>query len=193
MRVYVSGPYTHGDPLQNVKTAMAVAGALLDVGHAPYVPHLSHFLHLHQQRSYEDWMTLDLAYLAVCEALIRIPGFSPGADREVAEAERLRIPVYSSVEEFLGALAVRGRPQDYMTITEAAGYLGVHVFTVRRLVKYDRPSVPRLPALLYGGKYLIRRDLLERFAKAYDGRVGRRAGGEQRRRLLEAAIKASSA
>lgn len=96
-RVYVAGPYTHGDVAVNVKTALDAAIALLDAGFAPYVPHLTHFLHMMHPRPYKDWIALDLEWLPVCDALIRLHGESPGADREVAEAQRLGIPVYQSV------------------------------------------------------------------------------------------------
>ena len=35
---------------------------------------------------YETWMEYDLAWLGACEALLRLPGHSPGADREVRYA-----------------------------------------------------------------------------------------------------------
>jgi hypothetical protein len=92
-RVYVAGPYTGGDVAQNVARAMDVADELLSAGFAPFCPHLSHFLHLHHPHGYETWMDLDMAWLAACDVVLRLPGVSPGADREVAEAEALGIPV----------------------------------------------------------------------------------------------------
>ena len=92
--VYVAGPYTNGDVAANVALAMELADDLLDRGHAPYVPHLSHYLHLYQLRPYEDWMDLDFAWLAKCDCLLRIPGESPGADREVEFAKDHDIPVF---------------------------------------------------------------------------------------------------
>lgn len=93
LRVYVAGPYTGGDVAWNVARAMDVADQLLSAGLAPFCPHLSHFLHLHHPHGYETWMALDMAWLAACDVLVRLPGDSPGADREVAEAEQLGIPV----------------------------------------------------------------------------------------------------
>lgn len=92
-RVYVAGPYSGGDVAQNVARAMDIADDLLRGGFAPFCPHLSHFLHLHHPHDYETWMALDMAWLAACDVLVRIPGESPGADREVAEAEAIGIPV----------------------------------------------------------------------------------------------------
>lgn len=95
-RIYIAGPYTGGDVARNVANAMDAAHALLDMGLKPYVPHLSHYLHVHQAREYEEWMALDLAWLDVCDALLRLPGVSPGADREVARMEELGRPVLRS-------------------------------------------------------------------------------------------------
>lgn len=99
-RVYIAGPYTHGDVAMNVRGALEAADELLRRGHAPYVPHLTHFWHLLFPGPYEQWMRLDLAWLFVCDALVRLPGDSPGADRESAEASRLGIPIYPSIRAF---------------------------------------------------------------------------------------------
>lgn len=98
-RIYIAGPYTKGDVAQNVSIAMSYWTSLWHSGFAPFCPHLSHFIHLHSQQNYEDWIEYDLIWLRQCEALIRIPGESAGADREVAEAERLGILVFFSFGE----------------------------------------------------------------------------------------------
>lgn len=94
MRIYVAGPLSTGDVSANVRRALAVATRLLDAGHAPFVPHLSHFWDLVHPRDYERWMALDIEWLSTCDALVRIPGPSAGADREVARCEYLLVPVY---------------------------------------------------------------------------------------------------
>ena len=99
LRVYVAGPYTN-DPEKCTAAAIDAGNALLDLGHAPFVPHLSHYWHTrHSARHYEDWMRIDLAWLAAADVVLRLPGDSPGADREVAEAERLGIRVAHSLDE----------------------------------------------------------------------------------------------
>lgn len=99
-RIYVAGPYTSPDVAVNVKRAMDVTNELLGYGFQPFCPHLSHFLHMASPQPYETWMELDLAWLEQCEALVRLPGASPGADREVARAQQIGMPVFRS----LGAL-----------------------------------------------------------------------------------------
>jgi hypothetical protein len=91
--VYVAGPYTKPDPIDNTRTALGVADALLPYGFIPLVPHLTAFWHLYSKKPYEKWMEIDQGYLAVCDALYRFPGESPGADREEEYAREHGIPV----------------------------------------------------------------------------------------------------
>ncbi len=101
MIVYIAGPYTLGDVAVNVKDAIDAGVRVLDAGHAPFIPHLSHFIHMNSPRDYQVWIDMDNAFVPVCNALIRLPGKSSGADAEVALAEELNIPVFYSVEKFL--------------------------------------------------------------------------------------------
>ena len=101
MLVFVSGPYTIGDVAANVRNAMEAASQLIDKGHLVFVPHLFHFLHMHKPQPYVIWTAHDNAFLQHCNALVRLSGVSPGADDEVILARQWRIPVYSSVKEFL--------------------------------------------------------------------------------------------
>lgn len=105
MRIYIAGPYTKGDVAQNVRTAIEAGDRILKAGHVPFIPHLTHFWHLLCPGSYEQWITLDLEWLAQCEALIRLPGESAGADIEVDRAWELEMPVFYGIEEALRALA----------------------------------------------------------------------------------------
>lgn len=101
MRVYIAGPYTKGDVAANVRAAIDAAQAILLAGHAPFVPHLTHFWHLLYPGPYEQWITLDLAWLDICDALVRLPGESAGADREVAHAMTHGLAVYYGLAAFL--------------------------------------------------------------------------------------------
>ncbi len=120
-KVYVAGPYTHGDVEENVAAAMLAADALIRAGMAPYVPHLWHFQHAAYLQPYEVWTALDMEWLRVCDAVVRIPGRSPGADAEVAEARRLGIPVFGSVEEAVRELAAAPPAKAFAELREAAG------------------------------------------------------------------------
>lgn len=96
-RVYVAGPYSGGDVAMNVRSAFETAEELARRGCAPYVPHANHFWHLIFPHHYLFWMEQDTAWLLVCEAVLRMPGSSPGADKEIALAEKVNIPVFTSV------------------------------------------------------------------------------------------------
>lgn len=97
-RVYVAGPYTQGDVAVNVRNAYEAANRLADLGFAPFVPHATHFWHMLFPRPYDFWLDLDNQFLPFCEAVLRIPGASNGADKEVALAETLNIPVFSDID-----------------------------------------------------------------------------------------------
>lgn len=94
MLVYVAGPYTAPDPAVNVRRAIDAAERLIAVGHTPYVPHLCHVWHLISPHEYRYWISYNLKVLEKCDALLRIPGDSPGAEEEVVHAKLLGIPVY---------------------------------------------------------------------------------------------------
>jgi hypothetical protein len=93
VKVYIAGPVTHGDQEANVRAALAAADLVLAAGHWPYVPHLSWYWHRVSPKDYEVWMALDEVWLRACDAILRVPGSSPGADREVALAESLGLPL----------------------------------------------------------------------------------------------------
>lgn len=99
-RIYIAGPYSSA-PEVNVRKALEAATALLDAGLSPYVPHLTHYWHAAFPRDYSRWMALDLEWLSISHGLLRLPGESPGADREEQEARYLGIPVFGSVEAVL--------------------------------------------------------------------------------------------
>lgn len=99
--VYIAGPYTQGDVAQNVAVAMTVGNSLLSAGFAVYVPHLSHFLHMQRGRDYEEWIRHDLHWLFFCDAMLRLPGPSVGADREMAYAKECEMPIFHDVESLL--------------------------------------------------------------------------------------------
>jgi hypothetical protein len=97
--VYVAGPYTCGHPLENTNKAIDAAEQIAALGYVPFIPHLTHFWEARHHHEYEFWMQQDLTVLRRCDALLRLPGESRGADREVAEAELFGIKVYYSVDD----------------------------------------------------------------------------------------------
>lgn len=125
-RVYVSGPITKGPLEHNINQAVRATLYLLKAGFAPFCPHLSCYTgaatrtaegHViafataagAEGTTWYDWIAMDLAWVAASDAVLRLPGESRGSDLEVAEAERLGIPVYRDAFELVYAEgALRG-------------------------------------------------------------------------------------
>lgn len=100
--IYVSGPLTQGDTIGHVRRAIETGLALRDAGLVPVVPHLSVLSELVSARPYDYWLEYDVALLSRCDALLRLPGESRGAEIEVAHARERGIPVFLSLA---GAIA----------------------------------------------------------------------------------------
>ncbi len=101
IKVYIASPYTKGDVAVNVRTQLEMANKLMDLGFAPFAPLYSHFQHMAFPRPYEDLIKIDLEWVKVCDAVLRLPGESKGADGEVLYATDLNIPVFYTVEELI--------------------------------------------------------------------------------------------
>lgn len=97
--IYVSGPYTQGNTETNVIKAILIADALAEKGWAPFIPHLTYCWNALISHDYEFWMKQDLFWVGVTQALFRMEGFSPGAEREVALAKSLGKPVYYKLDD----------------------------------------------------------------------------------------------
>lgn len=113
--VYISSPYTIGNAGENVNVQLKVFDELLDLGYCPYAPLLSHFQHIYHPRSYDEWMSVDIEIVKRCDIVLRLPGISKGADREVKLAQELNIPVVYSIDEldFVYGANYKMRTPDY--------------------------------------------------------------------------------
>jgi Domain of unknown function (DUF4406) len=80
---------------------MEVGDRLIKMGYVPFLPLLTHYQHLVYPQSYEMWMELDFEMVKRSDMLLRLPGESAGADREVALATKLKIPVAYSLEDLM--------------------------------------------------------------------------------------------
>lgn len=100
--VYVAGPYTRPDPVQNTHDTIHEANAIEDYGSVTcFIPHLTLLHHLVDPKPLEHWYEHDLATMARCDAVYRRPGDSTGADGEVAYAIEKGIPVFYDVPSVL--------------------------------------------------------------------------------------------
>ena len=100
--VYIAGPYTGGDVVVNVCNAIKAGLELRQasderVVFVPVIPHLSHFIHMVEHHDYRFWMAWDADWLERCDAIVRLPGESPGSEEGVEQAQRQRARVFTSV------------------------------------------------------------------------------------------------
>jgi hypothetical protein len=110
-RVYIAGPITKGDMAHNVGQATRAFHALARAGLAPFCPHWSVYSGgplvsatggapyalaeaLPTGTTHDDWMGVDLPWVSVADAVLRLPGPSEGADKEMSCAYALGIPVF---------------------------------------------------------------------------------------------------
>jgi hypothetical protein len=94
MIVYVAGPYSGGDIAVNTRNAILAGEEVVKKGHIPFIPHLTHLWHMVCPHEENFWYDYDLVWLAKCDAILRLPGFSKGADREMAMAKQWGIPEF---------------------------------------------------------------------------------------------------
>jgi nucleoside 2-deoxyribosyltransferase len=99
MLIYIAGPYTNPEPIENTHKAFRMADELVKAGHVPYVPHMSLIWNLVSPKPVDFWYAYDLEILVRCDAVLRMEGASVGADNEVAVARAKGIPVFYSIAE----------------------------------------------------------------------------------------------
>ncbi len=99
MRIFISGPYTSPDPCINTRNAVLAGEELIKKGHIPFIPHLNHLWHLISPHVIDFWYEFDLRWLEVCDAIVRLPGESYGADKEVEFAISNGIRVIYDIDE----------------------------------------------------------------------------------------------
>lgn len=124
-RIYIAGPISKGNLADNVNQATAAFVALAKLGYAPMCPHWSvyakdcgaglfhedegtnweSYCHVvgdaagHPDMTHADWLGIDLPWVEVSHAVLRLPGESTGADIEVEHAKTNGLPVFRSIEE----------------------------------------------------------------------------------------------
>jgi len=100
LRVYIAGPY-QSDPVGNTRTAVLTGRELVEQGFLPFVPHLSMLWDLIAPAQAEFYLRMDFGWIEMCDAVLRLPGDSPGADAEVEYARESDIPVFYSVGDLM--------------------------------------------------------------------------------------------
>lgn len=95
--VYIAGPYTKPDPVENTRKAIEWGERVEGLGAAVFIPHLSLFWHFASPAELHKWYDRDNHLLERCDAVFRFDGESTGADNEVALAESRGLPVFTDV------------------------------------------------------------------------------------------------
>ena len=97
--VYISSPYSIGNQERNVIKSLLIADILICSEFCPIAPLLSHYQNGFFPQNYETWLKLDFEKIRRSDVILRLPGESKGADREVEFAKSLNKPVYYSLKE----------------------------------------------------------------------------------------------
>jgi hypothetical protein len=101
-RIYIAGPMTYGDNLQNAFEAFRTFRQLIRLGFSPHCPQMAMLIsRMIGDLSHETWMDVDLPWVHVSDAVLRLPGESPGADQECREAAEQGITVYHHIEDLI--------------------------------------------------------------------------------------------
>lgn len=117
LRVYLATPISVGDLADNINAATDCFHQLMSYGYAPLCPAWSCFATeafwgyrddrgedvvtvmaeaaaAPRKTTWKEWMRVCLPWVTVADAVLRLPGYSKGADEEVELARELNIPVF---------------------------------------------------------------------------------------------------
>lgn len=99
--IYIAAPFSSGSQHANVGRAIRAGDDLLKAGVLSFVPHswAQNDMLEDQARPYETWIAICLRMVSKCDAVLRLEGASPGADRETCHAASLGIPVLNNVDD----------------------------------------------------------------------------------------------
>lgn len=85
---------------QNTLNAISVGLGLIEKGHFPFIPHLTHFIHMHSEIALSKtfYRSYDMIWLKFCDALYFIAP-SEGANRELRIAEQSGLRIFRRMRE----------------------------------------------------------------------------------------------
>ena len=109
LKIFVAGPYS---PIRgslhdaartanhNTLRAIQAGISLMQKGHYPFIPHLTHFIHIQSDRAFSKavYRKYDIIWLKHCDALYFI-GPSEGANRELRFAQKHKLRIFRSLWE----------------------------------------------------------------------------------------------
>lgn len=96
--IYTAGPITHGDPIRNYRQGENAHRELMKAGFSVICPQLTMLLAHAKQFSHREWIDTCRPVVQRVDAVLRLPGFSPGSDEEEAIAREAGVPVFYDME-----------------------------------------------------------------------------------------------
>lgn len=110
-RIYIIGPVntvapgSECDQFLNVRRMVEVATDLVNLGMVPVVPALCSFWHMLAPQPRSFWMAKNDSDIRTCNAALRMPGDSLGADADGRRCEGYSIPVFTHLEHLARAFS----------------------------------------------------------------------------------------
>lgn len=111
LRIYIAGPYCptncslHQAAQQaqrNVDKAIAIGNRLIEKGHFVFIPHLSHYIHIHPSclKDYADWWyDEDNTFLEYWANAFFYISSSKGADKELKLAKIKGLKIFTELNQ----------------------------------------------------------------------------------------------
>jgi len=111
LRIFVAGPYCayNCDPhlatqvtQRNLDTAIWIANRIIDRGHYAFVPHLTHYLHIHNSCRVDrkDWYCeYDNTFLDLWANALFLIAPSPGSNKELERAVQRGYLIFNHVDD----------------------------------------------------------------------------------------------
>lgn len=121
-RIYVAGPMRgeYDDHQEGYIACGIMAGReLIKAGFQPFIPHLSHYVDSDNILGVETWLEMDLVWISLCHAVLRLSGDSKGADAEVAFAQENNIPVYYDIDKLKLSPPMQGDTRFHQLLARA--------------------------------------------------------------------------
>jgi len=109
LKIYVAGPYTPTSgnlhdavrkAHQNTLSAIGLGLKIIDRGHLPFIPHLTHYIHIESRVALPKafFQRYDFAWLEHCDALYFM-GPSEGANRELEWAKDHGLRIFMELSQ----------------------------------------------------------------------------------------------
>ena len=110
-QIYIAGPVTTGDRVENIRAACVAADTIVELGGEPVVPHDTLIREMVTPHNYDYWMDRCLFMVSRCDGLLRLDGNSYGADLEVDDSYANGIPVFYEMGHLHEWIEANARPQ----------------------------------------------------------------------------------